>query len=152
MGVRVYGSHDQVAERREAPLVRVVIDPAPRRLRQTLAVVDERLAEVEAPTVRRVRLILSEIVGRSAGPRSAGGDQIHMEIEVLRDSVRIELSGKSLTLPEAGAREQDYGRSPFPSWVLFDLADRWGIDRRQSEPGIWLLVDRPDAQSSGLRR
>jgi hypothetical protein len=152
LGVYVYGSRDQVGERREAPLVRLAIDPAPRRLRQTLALVDERLAEVEAPTLRRVRLILSEIVGRSAEPPSASGDPIHMEIDVLHDSVRIELAGGSLALPEAGAREQDYGRSPFPSWVLFDLADNWGIDRRQSEPGIWLLVDRPSAHSSGLRK
>jgi hypothetical protein len=148
----VYGPRHQVAERREAPLVRLAIDPAPRRLRQTLTQVDKRLAQVEPPTVRRVRLILSEIVGRSSQPRSHRADPIRMEIELLRDSVRIELAGESLTLPEAGAREQDYGRSPFPSWVLFDLADKWGIDRRQSEPGIWLLVNRPGAQPSDLRR
>jgi hypothetical protein len=145
-------SEQVVAERREAPLVRLALDPSPRRLRETLALVDERLADVESPTVRRVRLILSEIVGRSSQPQLAGRDPIRMEIELLRESVRIELAGESLALPDAGPRDPYDGRSMFPSWVLGDLADNWGIDRRRSEPGIWLLVERPRAQSSDLRR
>jgi hypothetical protein len=131
-----------VPERREAALVRLAIDPAPRRLRQTLAMVDERLAEVEAPTLRRVRLVLSEIIGRSSSPELAAKGPIRMEIELLNDAIRIELTGEALVLPEALARGRDEGRSPFPGWVLGDLAHSWGIDRRRAEPGLWLLVKR----------
>lgn len=98
---------------------------------------DKWLGDVETPTLHRMRLILGEIVGRSIEDRG----EIRIEIVVLPESVRIELVGRALVLPEDPDHHGET-RSAFPDWVLNDLADRWGVDRRHAEPGIWLLVDR----------
>lgn len=126
------------SERREPTLVRLSIDPAPGRLRETLAAVDEGLGDLEAPTLSRVRLILSEIVGRS----TEGRGEIHIEIAVLPEIIRIELAGQGLALPEHPSFQHGEARPSFPLWVLSDLADHWGVDRRRAEPGIWLLLGR----------
>jgi hypothetical protein len=132
----------QGTERREAALIRLTIDPSPRHLRQTLAAIDRRLAGLEEPTLRRVRLILSEVIGRSSLPVAAGPGPIVMQIDVVSDSIRIELFGPGLALPEPDTGKRGDGRAVFPGWVLADLVDNWGVERRRGEPGIWLLIAR----------
>jgi len=129
-------------ERREAALIKLAIDPSPRRLRQTLAAVDRRLAGLEAPTMRRIRLILSEVIGRSSQAAGTRRGPIAMQIDVMSESIRIELFGPGLSLPEPDREPLAAGPPPFPGWVLGDLVDDWGIERRRGEAGIWLLVAR----------
>ena len=129
-------------ERRQAALIRLTIDPSPRHLRQTLAAIDRRLAGLEEPTLRRVRLILSEVIGRSSLPSAAGPGPISVQIEVVSDSIRIELFGAGLALPEPDTGKRGDRRAVFPGWVLADLVDNWGVERRRGEAGIWLLVTR----------
>lgn len=128
---------DATADLREHPIVRFAIDRSSGRLRDALADVDWHLVDLEHSSVGRVRLVLTEILGRSAG----GDEHIRVEIFVLSDGIRIELSGPSLALPaNPGATPDD--ESTFPSWLLTELVDRWGIDDRRSERAIWLLLDR----------
>ena len=124
-----------VSERREAALARVSIDSAPRRLRETLERLDEGLVDVELGTRRRVRIIVSEIVGHSTED-----DEIRLEVVVLSETIRIELDGRGLALPDHPSFQHDESNGSFPSWLLTELADHWEVDRRR--PGIWLLVGR----------
>ena len=125
------------SERREAALVRLSVDAAPQRLRENLAKVNEALGDVELPTKRRVRLIVSEIVGHSTE-----GDEIGIEIVVMSETIRIELAGRGLALPDHPSLHHSEASPSFPLWVLNELADHWDADRRQGERGIWLLVGR----------
>jgi hypothetical protein len=125
------------SDRREEPLLRFALDPAPGRLREVLRELDWELVDLEPRSVERVRLALSEVLTRSTG----NGDHIVIEIFVLSETIRIELSGPALALPEDLAQPRDDGAT-FPSWLLSQLADGWGVDRRRSERGIWLLLER----------
>jgi hypothetical protein len=128
---------DERTDRREEPRIRFAVAPSGGRMREVLMTVDWELVDLEPSSVGRVRLVLSEILVRST-TREA---DIRIEIFVLSDTIRIELSGDSLALPEDLRVRRD-GEPSFPGWLLTHLADRWGIDRRDGERGIWLLLDR----------
>jgi hypothetical protein len=115
----------------------VSFDSAPHGLQETLAKVNDGLGDVELSTKRRVRLIVSQIVGQSKAECP-----IRVEIAVLSESVRIEFAGDGLALPDHPSFHHGEGNPSFPLSVLNELADRWGVDRRQAEPGIWLLLSR----------
>jgi hypothetical protein len=125
------------SERREAPLIRFAVSPSAGRLREVLASIDWELVDLEYSSVERVRLILTEIVSRSTAQEA----QIDIEIFVLSETIRIELSGPSLSLPEDLTAARD-DKPSFPTWLLRELADSWGIGHREGERGIWLLIDR----------
>jgi hypothetical protein len=125
------------AERREQPTIRFAVAPSHGRLREALSTVDWELVDLERSSVERVRLILTEILGRS----TARDAEIRIEIFVLSKTIRIELSGRSVALPEDLTAPPD-AEATYPTWLLTHLADRWGIDRRESSRGIWLLIDR----------
>lgn len=125
------------SDRREAALARLSFDAAARPLRETLAKVNEALGDVEPSVKRRVRLIVSEIVGHSMEDA-----EIRVEIVVLSETIRIEIAGRGLALPNHPSFHHTEAPASFPLWVLSELADHWEIDRRQSERGIWLLVGR----------
>jgi hypothetical protein len=95
--------------------------------------VDWELVDLEHASVGRVRLVLSEILSRSAG-----AEDIEVVISVLSETIRIELSGPSLALPEDLATTT----GTFPPWLLADIAERWGIDRRKAGRALWVLVER----------
>ena len=118
-------------------MIRFAVGPSGGRLREALAEVDWQLVDLERSSVGKVRLVLTEILGRSTQRH----EQVHIEIFVLSQTIRIELSGPSLAMPEDLGTPRDEGAS-FPSWLLTTLVDRWGIDHRKSERGIWLLLDR----------
>jgi hypothetical protein len=129
----------ETRERREASAVQLTMDPAPRRLREILERVNEGLGDVEPSTLGHVRLILTEILGRSVKDRG----ELRVEIVVLSESVRIELAGRGLALPDHPSfYDDDEDVATFPLSVLNEHADHWGVDRRQAEPGIWLLLPR----------
>jgi hypothetical protein len=128
---------EAVGERREQPTIRFAVAPSKGRLHEALMKVDWELVDLEYSSVERVRLILSEILGRSTG-RDA---EIRIDIFVLSKTIRIELSGRSLALPEDLTARPDAEPS-YPSWLLTHLVDGWGIDQRESSRGIWLLLDR----------
>jgi hypothetical protein len=130
-------TREGISERREEPLIRFAVAPEAGRLREVLRTVDWELVDLERSSVERVRLILSEILVRSITPDAPIG----IEIFVLSETIRIELSGPSLALPEdlTSARND---KPSFPTWLLTELADSWGIDHRAQERGIWLLIER----------
>jgi hypothetical protein len=130
------GAQDATPDRREHPVLRFAVDRSGGRLREVLAEVDWQLVDLEYSSVGRVRLVLTEILARTQ--RDA---EVHIEILVLWETIRIELSGPSLAMPEnLVARPGD--DPSFPSWFLTNLVDRWGIDHRKSERAIWLLLER----------
>jgi hypothetical protein len=128
---RLRRAHER--ERREEPILRFSVALGRGRLREALAAVDWELVDLEHASVGRVRLVLSEILSRSART----GD-IDVGISVFSETVRIDLSGPSLALPD------DLAASPgtFPTWLLADIAERWGIDRRKTGRAMWVLLER----------
>ena len=128
---------DAIAERREEPVIRFTVAPSGGRLREALETVDWELVDLERSSVERVRLILTEILARS----TARDADIGVEVYVLSETIRIELSGDSLAFPEDLAARSD-GEVSYPNWLLTHLADHWGIDQRASGRGLWLLLDR----------
>jgi hypothetical protein len=124
---------ERVRERREVPSVEFSVALRRGRLREALAAVDWELVDLEHASVGRVRLVLSEILSRSAG-----AEDIEVVISVLSETIRIELSGPSLALPEDLATTT----GTFPPWLLADIAERWGIDRRKAGRALWVLVER----------
>jgi hypothetical protein len=132
-GARLGRADERAPERREEPILRFSIALRRGRLREALAAVDWELVDLEHASVGRVRLVLSEILSRSA----RAGD-IDIVISVLSETIRIELSGPSLALPEDLATTT----GTFPPWLLADIAERWGIDRRKAGPAMWVLLER----------
>jgi hypothetical protein len=106
-------------------------------LREVLRALDWELVDLESSSVERVRLILSEVLVRSTGR----DEQVRIDVFVLSDTIRIELSGPSVALPQDVAAMPETAPT-FPSWLLTHLVDRWGIDHRGPERGLWLLVGR----------
>jgi hypothetical protein len=124
---------ERVRERREVPSLEFSVALRRGRLREALAAVDWELVDLEHASVGRVRLVLSEILSRSAG-----AEDIEVVISVLSETIRIELSGPSLALPE----DLSTTTGTFPPWLLADIAERWGIDRRKAGRALWVLVER----------
>ena len=130
------------AERREPVLAQVVVSPTPTKLRESLERVDSMLLDVEAGVRRRVRLLLGEVIGRSASPDVEPTASIKIEVAILPSAVRIDVSGDGLVMPNTRA-EGDSTRPSYPHWVLHDMADRWGRERRTDGFGMWFLLARP---------
>jgi hypothetical protein len=118
-------------------VLRFAVRRSRRPLREVMAEVDWQLVDLEYSSVGRVRLVLTEILGRS----TERDEQVQIEIFVLSETIRIEMSGASLAMPENLVAPRDDDPS-FPSWLLTHLVDRWGIDHRKSGRAIWLLLDR----------
>jgi hypothetical protein len=132
-GTRVGRADERAPERREEPIMRFSVALRRGHLRDALAAVDWELVDLERASVGRVRMVLSEILSRSG---RAGG--VEVAICVLSETIRIELSGPSLALPE------DLATTPetFSPWLLADIAERWGIDRRKPGRAMWVLLER----------
>jgi hypothetical protein len=114
------------------------VDPA--NLQKSLDQVDTMLASVEPEVRRRARLLLSEVIARSSGPRRERGASIQIGLAVFPRTVRIGVRGRGLLMPSSATE----GRPSYPHWVLNDLADRWGRDRRGDDFGMWFLLHRRD--------
>jgi hypothetical protein len=131
------GGRLAISGRQEKPRVRFAVAPSRGRLREVLRKVDSELVDLERSSLGRVRLILTEILGRSTGRN----EQVRIDVFALSEVIRIELSGPSVALPQDLAAIPETGPT-FPSWLLTDLVDRWGIDQHKSERGLWLLIER----------
>jgi hypothetical protein len=132
------------AERREPVLAQVVVTPTPARLRESLERVDSMLDGVETDVRRRVRLLLGEIIGRSSSPEAEPSAPIQIDVAILPSTVRIEVSGDGLLMPDTTGGGGSSTRPSYPHWVLHELSDRWGSDRRTDGFGMWFLLARPD--------
>jgi hypothetical protein len=118
------------------------VDPDPRRLRESLRKLADMWRWLEPETARRVRLLLVEIIGRSADPRRRAHGSIRLTLRVQPDVVRIEASGPGLLTPSQYERPNRESERLFPQWVIEDLADRWAIDSPASDPAVWFEIDR----------
>lgn len=129
-------------ERREAPTTKLEIDPDPRKMRQSIALLEDALRELEGEPARRVRLLVSEIVARSASARHRPPGSICLEINISASRVRIEVSGRALLTPTDNGERDRKSEALFPYWALDGLADRWSLDRRARGPAMWFEVRR----------
>jgi hypothetical protein len=120
----------------------VEVDPDPRKLRQSLRQLSDMWRWLEPDTARRVRLLLTEIVGRSSDPRRRPHGSIRLVLSVRPDIVRIEASGAGLLTPSQLERPNRESERLFPQWVIEDLADRWAIDSPSRDPAVWFEIDR----------
>jgi hypothetical protein len=127
---------------REAHPARFEIDPNPRRLRESLRQLRDMWRWLEPESARRVRLLLIEIVGRSADPRRQPQGAISLSLTLRPDVVRIEASGPGLLTPSQFERPNRESERLFPQWVIEDLADRWAIDSPADDPAVWFEIDR----------
>ena len=130
-------SPQTISDLPERRTIRFAVAPSRGRVREVLQVVDSELVDLERSSLGRVRLVLSDILARSSGR----DEHIRIEVFVLSETIRIELSGPSLALPQDSARTAET-EPTFPSWLLMQLVDRWGIDQRNSERGLWLHIER----------
>lgn len=131
-----------IAERREPPSARLELDSDPRMLRQSLAVLDGALRGLEDEAARRVRLLVTELVARSAEARHLPRGSIELEIDICPSRVRLEVSGAGLLAPSQKGGNDRRAEALFPYWALDGLADRWALDRRAPGPALWLEVRR----------
>jgi hypothetical protein len=121
---------------------RFEIDPDPRRLRESLRRLSDMWRWLEPETARRVRLLLIEIVGRSADPRRQPQGSIRLSLTLRPELVRIEAAGPGLLTPSQFERPNRESERLFPQWVIEDLADRWAIDSPSRDPAVWFEIDR----------
>jgi hypothetical protein len=118
------------ADRRRPSVRSVTFAPDPRRLRTLLAEVEESLGATDPGLVRRVRLLVGEIVARVLGADPDA--EIRLELELKPDSVRIDI-----WQPQA---------EPCEFWdllddtVFSDLTSAWGRDRRRA-CGAWFELE-----------
>ncbi len=130
------------SERRETPTARLMVDPTPLKLRETLGLADAALASAPPAVARRVRILLTEVIGRSSDPRRPARGPISIEIDITDTAVRVDLSGPALVTPSEPSEPGGADDALLPAWLLDDMADRWGVDaRRNSEPAMWFLVE-----------
>jgi hypothetical protein len=115
----------------------VEIDSDARGLRESLKRLSALWRELEAGTAQRVRFLLTEVVSRVADPRRRPRGPISVRLDVLAAFVRIEITGPGLLTPYGPA---DLDGLSFPSWVIEDLAERWGSG--PSDDAIWFEVER----------
>jgi hypothetical protein len=127
---------------RAAHPARFEIDPNPRTLRESLRRLSDMWRWLEPETSRRVRLLLIEIVGRSADPRRQPQGSIRLSLTLRPDVVRIDAVGPGLLTPSQFERPNRESERLFPQWVIEDLADRWAIDSPSRDPAVWFEIDR----------
>jgi hypothetical protein len=136
-------SNERLATERRAPvLAQFEVDPAPRKLRDSLKSADEALASVEADTRHRVARLLAEVVGRSSDPRRNPHGLLRIAFTLTEETVRVDVSGPALLTPSDGGDPKRDRPGVLPAWVLYELADRWALDRRRREPAMWFLITR----------
>lgn len=131
------------AERREPSVANFEFATSAARVRESLACVDNVLRGSDPSIARRVRLLLGEIIGRSSDPRRAGAfGVIRVRLSIQPSAVRVELAGSPLLTPDELGAGADDVQSRLPVWIVDDLADEWGVDRRAEEPAMWFRIAR----------
>jgi hypothetical protein len=134
----MHSSNGATAERP----ARFVVDAEPRTLRESLRQLSDMWRWLEPGTARRVRLLLIELVGRSADPRHHPHGSISLALRVHPELVRIEASGPGLLTPSEPERSSRESERLFPPWVIEDLADRWAVEGPAHDPAVWFEIDR----------
>ena len=125
----VSGSPRALAERRRPAVRRLSFAPDPRQLRTLLADVETSLGPGDPRLLRSVRLLVGEIVSRVLASQMGG--EIHLDMEVMNESVRIDIWQQA--------------SEPCDFWdllddaVFSDLTSAWGRDRRRP-CGAWFEV------------
>jgi len=119
-----------------------MVDPTPLKLRETLGRADAALASAPPAVARRVRILLTEVIGRSSDPRRQPRGPISIEIDIMDTAVRVDLSGPALVTPGEPSEPGGADDAVLPPWLLDDMADRWGVDARMNnQPAMWFLVE-----------
>jgi len=119
-----------------------MVDPTPLKLRETLGRADAALASAPPAVARRVRILLTEVIGRSSDPRRQPRGPISIEIDIMDTAVRVDLSGPALVTPGEPSEAGGADDAVLPPWLLDDMADRWGVDARMNnQPAMWFLVE-----------
>ena len=110
---------------------------APARARRALA----RLrADLNAPTMETLRLLVTELVGNSV--KHAKAESVILNVRVNSRAVLAEVTdeGEGFRPASAGARRADD-----TGWGLFmveRLADRWGVVRDGKATRVWFELSR----------
>jgi hypothetical protein len=129
-------------DRREPVDAVLFIELDPRLLRGSLERVRAALNGVEPETSLRVERLVGQLVGRASELPRPGESMIQLRILVTPHLIRVQAEGPATVLPYyADAHPVPPGR--VPTWVVDDLVDRWGPDRRHHGlHAVWFLLMR----------
>jgi integral membrane sensor domain MASE1/anti-sigma regulatory factor (Ser/Thr protein kinase) len=125
---------------------------APAEARSALSPLANTLS---AKTWMDLCLLVSELVTNSV--RHAGlapGDHILLRIEQSGESLRVEVTDQGSGFDLAHAGPGPTAGQP-GGWGLFlteQLADRWGVDRREGSTTVWLEIDFEPAEETSASR
>ena len=100
------------------------------------------LAGAPAQVLERIELLVSELVTNSVTHAALSPEQnVDLKVVTRPGRVRVEVA-------DPGSHFNPEGRRPTPGvesrWGLFlvnEMADRWGIDRRDPGKMVWFEVD-----------
>lgn len=116
------------------------LDSDPRVLRQSLERVRCALSEVETNTSVRIERFVGQLLARASELPRPRESMIQLRILVTPELIRLQAEGPATVLPYY----PDAGPAPpgrVPSWVIDDLVDRWGPDRRHNGMhAAWFLI------------
>ena len=100
------------------------------------------LTGAPAPVLERVELLVSELVTNSVTHAALSPEQ-NVDLKVLTQPGRVRVE-----VADPGCHFNPEGRRPTPGeesrWGLFlvnQMADRWGMDRRDPGKTVWFEVD-----------
>jgi hypothetical protein len=122
----------------------IEVDADARRLRHSLRQLKGLWRQLEPGTAGRVRNLLTQAVSRATDPRSEAGEPIRVRVQMRETLVRIEITGPGLRPAHEGSAVDD---PSFPSWIIEDLAERWG--RGPGSETIWFEIDRAPGEPQG---
>ena len=99
------------------------------------------LAGAPAQVLDRVELLVSELVTNSVTHAALSPEQ-NVDLNVLTgpDRVRVEVADPGSHFSPAG-RATPNAESRWGLFLVNEMADRWGIDRRDPGKTVWFEVD-----------
>jgi hypothetical protein len=123
----------------------IEVDSDARKLRHSLRQMRGLWKELEPGTARRVRTLLTQAVSRATDPQREANGPIRVRLQLRETAVRMEVTGPGLHAQPDGSTVDD---PSFPSWIIEDLAERWG--RGPGSETLWFEIDRaPDDPQGG---
>lgn len=134
-----------IRERREPSVEQFEFAASARHIRDSLSCVENVLRSTDPGVSRRARILLGEILGCSSDRRHTGSGAIRVRLSIQPSSVLMQVAGSALlmTPDELAAGAEDFPESSLRTWMVDDLADEWGVDRRAEEPAMWFRIARP---------
>jgi hypothetical protein len=131
------------ADQRREVVEHEELDSSPTRLRENLKRLEDLMDGCDSWTCRRVLLVFGAFV--SSWQHSFAGLPIFAGVTVLPGAIRLELGN-----PDLSITPRDWERLATPA--ITDLADVWGIDRREAGRAWFEVRDLPvGAEPAGKR-